>query len=142
LLLSVVNFQNCLKMPGNTSASDVASINVTRQTQTNGQVVYTFQDEVAPGLTWLSIDKLFGMFERCTLSADFEGTGLGLANVQYIVPRRHGGRIWAQRCAGHRRDVLFHFAVDAYPVMTGALRPGAESLCCLDEALRGHFFFE
>jgi signal transduction histidine kinase len=53
--------------------------------------------------------KMFLPFERLVTTAEFPGTGIGLANVKRII-ERHGGRAWAES-AGANKGSCLHFTL-------------------------------
>jgi light-regulated signal transduction histidine kinase (bacteriophytochrome) len=76
-----------------TRTRDCPIISVEHQ-EREGEHIFTVRDNGC-GFDMAYVDKLFGVFQRLHHADEFEGTGIGLANVRRVI-ERHGGRTWAE----------------------------------------------
>ena len=94
---------NALKYTRN---EEKAIINIGGKVE-QGVATYFISDN-GVGFDMKYVDKLFGVFQRLHKARDFEGIGIGLANVNRIVVR-HGGKCWAESKLG--KGARFSFSI-------------------------------
>ncbi len=76
-----------------THKKDKAIIEIGSYSQTNETIFFIKDNGV--GFNMKYANKLYGVFQRLHEQNDYEGIGIGLANVNRIITR-HGGRCWAE----------------------------------------------
>ena len=100
-----------------TRSRAAATIEVGRRAGRSHEVVLYVRDD-GVGFDVQQAERLFGAFQRLPGTGDYEGDGIGLANVKRIITR-HGGRVWAESAPGKGATFFFSLA-PAEPEVGGA----------------------
>jgi two-component system, NarL family, sensor histidine kinase EvgS len=114
LLRQVVSnlVENALKFTRHRARAEI-KIDVLPHPPNAKEATFYVQDN-GVGFDMQLAESLFSAFRRLHSDAEYEGTGIGLMNVQRII-ERHGGRVWAEGAVN--QGATFWFTLPRQPAL-------------------------